>query len=67
LQVVNTLLITYSSGYNTAFRLVDKVSITLNRMLKSPRWTLMPKKFSTQLTGIIVVIKFKFLKNLKLK
>ena len=33
-------------------------------MLLRNKWT---KKFSTQLTGIIVIVEFKFLKNKKLK
>jgi len=63
LQVVYTLLINSGNCYYTAIRLVDKLLINSYEVLKTQSAPRCLKKLSTQLTGIIVVVKIKFLKN----
>jgi len=48
-------------------RLVDKLSINPSGRLITEKWTGKQEKFSTQLTGIIVIVRFNFLKILKTK
>jgi hypothetical protein len=50
-------------GYHSTIRLVNNLTIKWSDRLISVIRHQRPQKFSTQLTGIIVVVKLMFLKN----